>query len=723
MTQNAQQLYQQALVLHQQNQLPAALQAYQQVVALQPTHADAHHRLGLVYYLLSQLPQAAESIAKAVAITPKNTDFLNNYGLILSALNQHDAALKSFQQAILLQPKDLDIQLNLGNTLLRLNRFEEAAGYYRRLIRVKSALNATLFSQVNGALCHCLSSLGNEAHAHGRYLQAEACFQEAISFDAKNAVYYYNLANAQRELGKAKEAALHYQKSLTLNPNDADTHNNLGNVQRELGQLDLAIASYQQALKLNPNLYHALVHLVHQKQHICDWDGLESDISTIRDWVANVPEAQVSPFAFLAMPNTTAAEQLMCTNHWVAQKYAGLFAKQFGVKQDTAEEKASVTRKSKQKIKVAYLSADFRLHPLAFLITELIEKHDRSQFEILGFSFGVNDKSPELKRLEKAFDTFYDIQMLSEFDAATKIQSLHVDILVDLTGFTQSSRSGIVALKPAKVHINWLGFPGSMGGFTAGKNNSTALFDYLITDSCITPPNEAPHYAEKLLPLPTSYQANNHERPLAKLPSKQDCGLPNDALVFCCFNQTFKITPAVFNSWMQILKDVPNSVLWLLECNRWAKANLNQAAANAGIESNRLIFAPRMPIAAHIARHTHADLFLDTQPYNAHTSASDALWMGVPLLTCTGDTFAARVATSLLKNTGLSNADLNFLIADNLGDYTAKARWLAENPAKLSNLKQQLLALRTSSALFNTAQFTQGLENNYQLVLQANQTD
>ena len=716
--QNAQTLYNQALALHRQGNLIAAKDLYQQAKGLAPNQAELAHMLGLVHYQLGDFNEAAIHIGHAVNLEPKNVDFLNNYGLALNANQQIEAALKAFQQAVLLQPKDLDVQLNIANTLLTLKRFEEAAGYYRRVLRIQKSRE-----DIRAALCHCLISLGNQAHAFGNYVQAEACFEEALQFNAQDAVLHYNLGNAQRELGKATLAIKSYQKSLLLTPNDADTHNNLGNVQRELGQLDLAIASYQQALKLNPKLYHALVHLVHQKQHICDWNGLENDIATIRSWVADVPEAQVSPFAFLAMPSTTAAEQLKCANNWVAQKYTGLLAKEFALKLNAAPEKAALNRPSKRKIKVAYLSADFRLHPLAFLITELIEQHDRNQFEILGFSFGTNDKTPERKRLEKAFDAFYDIQTLSEFDAAAKIHSLDVDILVDLTGFTQNSRSGIVALKPAKVHINWLGFPGSMGGFNNGATNSTALFDYLITDNCITPPNQTAHYAEKLLPLPTSYQANNHQRPFAPVPSKQDCGLPNDALVFCCFNQSFKITPTVFNVWMKILAKVPNSILWLLECNQWAKANLLQAAANAGIEGSRLIFAPRTPITEHIARHAHADLFLDTQPYNAHTSASDALWMGVPILTCKGNTFAARVATSLLKNSGLSNADLDLLITDNLSDYVTKAQFLAENPAKLSKLKQQLLALRESSPLFDTTQFTQSLENNYQLVLQASQTD
>ncbi|OIR12416.1 TPR repeat-containing protein YrrB [mine drainage metagenome] len=677
---------------------------------MQAKHADALHMLGVLYHQTNRSTEAVGLIEQALAIQPKNLDYLNNFGLVLRAANQPEAAIKSFQQAILLQPKDMDVQLNLANTLISLNRFEEAVSYYKRVLRIFPKKD-----DVRAALCHCLSTLGNQAHAIGNFAQAEACFQEAISFNQQDAALFYNLGNAQRELGKAAQAEKQYQKSIQLAPDDADAYNNLGNVQRELGHLDLAIECYTKALTINPHLYHAKVHLVHQKQHVCDWRGLNDDITEIRNWVNTIPEAQVSPFAFLAMPTTTAEEQKKCADNWVNNRYSELFAISKQLDFNASRNQSSQDKDFTRKIKIGYLSADFRLHPLAFLISELIELHDRTQFEIIGFSYGINDKTPARERLVKAFDNFHDIRSLSEIDAAKKIYTCGIDILVDLTGYTQTSRSGIAALRPAPINVNWLGFPGTMGSLTTDSaRNQKPLFDYILTDSYITPADSAKYYAETLALLPHCYQPNDSKRPIGKTPTRPDCNLPDNTFVFCCFNQTFKITSEVFAIWMRLLKAKPDSVLWLLDCNRWAKQNLINEALAQGITSERLIFAPRVSIADHLARHVHADLFLDTQPYNAHTTCSDALWMGLPVLTCVGDTFAARVAGSLL-----SASNLNQLIASSLQDYESKALYIAENPDYLLDIKQKVLATKTDSPIFNSNIFAKSLEDTYQTIWQS----
>ena len=542
-------------------------------------------------------------------------------------------------------------------------------------------------------MSYALEQLGNIAQNAGNFAQAEACFEEALEYQPGNAIHWYNLGNAQRELGKPQAALHSFKQSIQFDPNDADTHNNLGNVQRELGQLDKAIASYETALQLNPSLHHALAHLVHQKQHICDWNSLDTQIAALRDLVKNQPNAQISPFAFLAMPNTTAQEQKQCASNYASTAYASLIALH-----ETLNFTYSQTKKTK--LKIGYLSADFRLHPLAFLITELIEKHDRKQFEVVAYSYGFDDKTPSRKRLEKAFDQFNDIRHLNNIDAAKKINADQIDILVDLTGFTQTSRTGIVALKPAPISVNWLGYPGSMGEL-GGK----PLFDYILTDKIIAP-NQA-NFSEQLLYLPC-YQPNDSQRPVGKITTKSANNLPENAFVFCCFNQSFKITADVFAAWMRILKQVPNSALWLLDCNPWAKANLQTRAKNAGIDKTRLIFAPRVAIADHLARHRHADLFLDTLPYNAHTTASDALFMHLPLLTCMGEPFASRVAASLLQRVNLPE-----LIANSLQEYEQKALDFAQNPEKLAQIKHKLSTHIKNANLFNPAQFARDLEQEY----------
>jgi predicted O-linked N-acetylglucosamine transferase (SPINDLY family) len=700
--------YQRGLEFFRAGQLASAESYFKQQLALEPKHGNALHMLAIVCYQSNRSAAALAHMQQALALEPRNLDYLNNYALMLRAANQPAAALHILQQALAAQPKDLDIQLNLGNTLLELNRFAEAAVYFRRLLHASPSKDG-----VAPALCHCLSSLGNQAQAQGHFSQAEACFVEALTLNSTDAALYYNLGNAQRELGKPQAAAKQYQQAIALAPDDADSFNNLGNVQRELGQLDLAIASYQRALALNPQLYHAQVHLVHQKQHICDWHGLAADIQQIRDWVQTTPSAQVSPFAFLAMPGTSAAEQKRCADNWVNNRYAALQAqgKQLNYAAATApiSTTTSAAATAHKKIRIGYLSADFRLHPLAFLVSELIELHDRAQFEIIGFSYGIDDKTAARQRLVEAFDQFHDIRSLSETEAAAKIHSCAIDILLDLTGFTQTSRSGIAALRPAAISINWLGFPGTMGSFKDG----TPLFDYMLSDRFITPAAAAQDYAETLALLPDCYQANDRLRPVGTTPSRASCQLPANSFVFCCFNQSFKISEEVFALWMRLLQAKPDSVLWLLECNIWAKQNLLSVAETHGITADRLIFAARVSIADHLARHVHADLFLDTQPYNAHTTASDALWMGVPLLTCAGDTFAARVAGSLLHA-----IDLNELITYTLQDYENKALYFLDNPQALLAIRQKLQRNKTDSALFDTPLFARSLEAIYQRLWQ-----
>lgn len=538
------------------------------------------------------------------------------------------------------------------------HRFEAAITHFRSLLTLNNS------QQIANALCFALQARGNQAANEGRDSISEACFTEALQHIPNHPIFLYNLGNAQRNVGKLEAAVASFKQSIAADPNDADVYNNLGNVQRELGQLDLAIANYEKAIALDNNMHHSLMHLVHQKQHICDWHGegennFNAQVLAMREVVKSTPNAAIAPFAFLAMPGTTSAEQKLCANHYIEQNYLPLVALR-----DTLAfpHKAS----AKPKLKIGYLSADFRLHPLAFLITELIENHDRTQFEINAYSYGVDDKTDIRQRLVDAFDDFVDIRGLTDVEAATKIHQDEIDILVDLTGYTHSSRTGIAVLKPAPIQINWLGFAGTMGAFADGK----PLFDYALVDKVTVPDADA--FSEQLLYLPC-YQPNN-QRTLTIGSEKKDHDLPQDGFVFCCFNQTFKITPDLFVIWMRLLKQVPNSVLWLLDCNQWAKANLEKEAELAGIDKERLIFAARTSSESHIERQRHADLFLDTLPYNAHTTASDALSVGLPVLTCQGDTFSARVAASLLNHMGLPA-----LISDSLSDYEEKALYFAQN--------------------------------------------
>ncbi len=592
------------------------------------------------------------------------------------------------QQAIKADPQDPAPHYELGNLYLQSDQANEAVACYGAALKLSPNHPQILLQ------------LGNAYTALGLFTEAVSYFQKATQVEPANVAAHFNLGNALRELGQPEQAAASYRAALKLDSSDADTHNNLGNVLRELGRLDEAIACYKAALRLNPTLHHAKVHLVHQKQHICDWRGLNKDVEEIRKWVADVPQAQISPFAFLAMPNTTAAEQQKCAQNWLRNRFSKLI--------NNKNINFTYSDKPRKKLRVGYLSGDFRLHPLAFLITELIELHDHSQFEIFAYSYARDDKTPERKRLEKAFDYFVDIRPLSLTAAAQRINADKIDILVDLTGFTQASRSGIAALRPAPINVNWLGFAGTMGDL-----NGAALFDYLLSDAFITLPEQAAFYSESLALLPDCYQPNDSKRPIGKASSRKDCKLPENTFVFCCFNQSFKILPAMFDIWMRLLKAKAGSVLWLLECNPWAKDNLRREAELRGIDASRLIFAPRVPVAEHLARHALADLFLDTLPYNAHTTCSDALWMGLSVLTCAGETFASRVAGSLLMA-----ANLPELVTNSLEAYELKALQLANNPGQLAEISHKLTQNKEGLPLFATQQFARHLEQAYQTMWQ-----
>ncbi|MGY1487937.1 O-linked N-acetylglucosamine transferase, SPINDLY family protein [Methylobacillus pratensis] len=692
---NPDQLFHAALDAHRQGQLKQAEQLYRQLLASTPRHAHGLHYYGVLCHQSGRHQQAIELIGNAIRANPGDADQHNNLGLALRADGQLDAAIHQFRQGLALAPADGDLWQNLGAA-------QHAAGdlVAARTAYIEARQRSPQDVDIHAALGNVLQALGNQAQQAGHFAEAERHFRDLVALQPGNAAWHYNLGNALREQGQAAQAAESYRRMLAIAPDDADAHNNLGNVLRELRQLPEAVACYERALAINPKLYHARVHLVHQRQHLCDWRNLDADIAEIRRWVSDVPEAQVSPFAFLAMSGTTPAEQLKCARNWTNNRHGQLLSATPLTQAKSSQTKSSQAKsRISEKLHIGYLSCDFRLHPLASLVTEMLELHDRERFKVSAYSYGADDRTPARLRLQQAVDHFVDIRPLSLQAAAERIHADEVDILVDLTGYTQSSRSGILALRPAPIQASWLGFPGTMGA---------PFVDYLISDAVITPESEQDHYSERLALLPHAYQPNDRKRPVAPAPSRDSCGLPENAFVYCCFNQGFKITPEVFSCWMRLLKATPGSVLWLLQGHSEASRNLRQAAESHGVAASRLVFAPRVPMDQHLARHIHADLFLDTAPYNAHTTASDALWMGVPLITCRGGTFASRVAASLLKAVGLGE-----LVTTDLAAYEALALKLAHTPTLLQQYRDKLLSAREHSVLFDTTRFTRDLEALY----------
>jgi len=746
-----QQTFQRAVQYHQAGRLAEAEALYRQLLSMQPNNAPVLHLLGLAAYQRGDAAMAVEEIGKAVALAPDQPDYFSNLGLALRANHQPQQAVVAYRRALQLAPRDAAIHNNLGSALHDLKRYEEAEASYRTALAIEAENPSALFNlgnllsdlvrhaeavqcyrqalrwmpqdaDIHNNLANALRESGQlepalasycealrlqpeypAAARHsgwllqelGRPSEAIACYRAALLHDPNDDAAHFNLGNALRDAGSFTEAANSFREAIRLNPNDGEMHNNLGNALREQGQLQEAIACYRQALKIDPALHHARAHLLHQCQQACDWEDLDTLAAEVRRLVREVPEAQIPPFAFLAVPGVTAAEQRRCAENWVA----GQYGKYVPVRERL---NFSFNRIAKPKIRLGYLSADFHEHATAYLMAEVFELHDLERFEVVAYSYGPDDGSAMRSRLNKAFQRFEDVRALTIENVASKIHADGIDILIDLKGYTAHTRSEILALRPAPIQVNYLGYPGTMGA---------GFVDYLIGDATVTPLEQAAEYTEKLALMPHSYQSNDRHRPIPPKPSRAKCGLPEKGFVFCGFNQTFKILPEMFDLWMRLLRETPGSVLWLLQSNDLAAANLRREAQARGVAPERLIFAPRLPLAEHLARQQQADLLLDTLPYNAHTTASDALWMGVPVVTCIGETFAGRVAASLLHAVGLPE-----LVTQSLDDYVALALKLAREPATWQEFKDKLIANRATAPLFDTECFTRDLEAQYQIM-------
>jgi predicted O-linked N-acetylglucosamine transferase (SPINDLY family) len=427
-------------------------------------------------------------------------------------------------------------------------------------------------------------------------------------------------------------------------------------------------------------------------QHTCDWSRFRELCEAQRRGIFERSALPMSPFSLLSIPST-GTEQLQCAREYSRHVSAA-------VALERQRLNFRFDRASPARLSIGYLSADFHEHATAYLTAELFELHDRGAFRVVGYSYGVDDASPMRARLQRAFDRFVDLQALPHADAAAAIHADGIDILVDLKGYTTNSRSEIMALRPAPIQVGYLGYPGTMGA---------DFIDYLVGDRFVTPAEHAEGYSEKLVLMPGSYQANDRKRATADAPPRRELGLPEEAFVFCCFNQAYKILPDVFSSWMRLLQTVPQSVLWLLDWNAWATQNLQREARNRGIDAGRLIFAPKLQLDEHLRRMGAADLFIDTSPYNAHTMASDALWAGLPIVTCAGNTFASRVAGSLLTAIGMPE-----LITASPVEYEALALRLARSPRELQLLRDKLRGRRSSAMLFDTPRFARSLEKAYE---------
>jgi protein O-GlcNAc transferase len=646
---------------------------FRRAVELKPDAAEAHYNLGFILQERGNLDAAIEAYRRALALRPDMPQAYTNLGVALQHQGKLDDAIGVFRQAIAGNPNHADAYFNLGAVLRLQNHVDEAAAAYRRVVELEPS---------HAAARNNLALILSEA---GELGAAEALQRQAVGLWPDYAEGHNNLGALLLDQSRPQEALDALRAAVKLKPDYPEACLNLGNALRELGSLAEAIDAYRHAIELRPSYAEALAQLVYHRARACDWTdaGAEATLlSAVRQNAARIPPFMLIPTA------ATAADQLHCARKWVEH---------FSVPEQQVFQHHAAPRSGR--LRIGYLSSDFHDHATAYLIAELIERHDRDRFVIHGYSYGPDPGGALRARLVSAFDRFTDIDALAHRDAAARIRADDIDILVDLKGHTYRARPKILAFRPAPVQVNYLGFPGTMGA---------PFIDYIVADDFIVPQDRQTLYAEKLAYLPDCYQPNDTRREIVAASSRAECGLPAQGFVFCGFNNSFKITPAFFSIWMRLLQQVPDSVLWLLESNALVSRNLGAAAVAAGVDPGRLVFAPMLPHEQHLARHRHADLFLDTLPCNAHTTASDALWAGLPVLTCVGETFAGRVAGSIVGAAGLSE-----LVTTSPRDYEALALALAREPARLADIRSRLGAGRSSLPLFDMAKRTRDLEALY----------
>jgi protein O-GlcNAc transferase len=633
------------------------------------------YNLGLIYSLQGMHQLAIEAYDLALKIQPNDVETLINKGSTCNDIKNYALALEVLEKSIQLRSDIPEAWFNKGTALHELQRYDEAIAHYDQALTLKPDYPEGWYNK--GAALHALQ----------RYDEAITHYDQALTLKPDYAEAWSNKGVTLNELKRYDEAITHYDQALNSKPDLAEGLSNKSLTSRELKRFIEAIAHYDQALGLKPDIDWVFGDLLHTKMKICSWTSFAESLEIISKKVM-AHEKVITPFPLLALNDDPLLHQ-QCAKICIQNRFP--FNPALG---------STLKQPKNEKIRIGYFSADFHNHATSYLMAELFELHDKNQFDLIGFSFGPVTNDEMHQRLEKLFGQLIEVGKKSDIEIAQLSRSLNIDIAVDLKGFTQNSRTGIFSHRAAPIQVNYLGYPGTMGA---------EYIDYIVADITLIPADSQSCYSEKVVYLPNSYQVNDRKRAISnKQFTRQYLGLPENEFVFCCFNNNYKILPATFASWMRILRAVDGSVLWLFQDNPWVVDNLKKESEKQGVAPNRLVFAERLPLSEHLARHRQADLFIDTLPYNAHTTASDALWTGIPVLTLIGKSFASRVAASLLNAIGLPE-----LITNTQEEYEALAIELATNSQKLVEIKLKLAKNRLTTPLFDTPLFTKNLETAY----------
>jgi len=728
-------------ILREMGEYAEAVNAYDRALALKPDYGNAHNGRAIALLELGRSEEALASYDRALAFAPSPGAHYNR-ALALARLGRNEEALAGFDRALALAPDFLAVHVDRGNALTQLGRIDEALAAYDKVLaqqpqfppalhnRALALVRAGRFEEAladfDKALAAqpdfsgALDGRGNVLISLGRYAEALESFSRAVKAAPDSAAAHNNRGYALLKLQRFAEALAEFDRAIALDRNFAGAHNNRGNVLTVLRHEDEALESFARAMAADPDSIDALANhaaaalnarrygpaiegfekvlardpdyplaagnLLHAKMQCCDWQGLDA----LRRWCeegvrAGKPVAP--PFAFLAISNNP-EQELRAAQIWLADLRL-------------PQAPPNLRRTAHDRIRLAYVSADFHEHPCSVLLSEVVERHDRSRFEISAISLGPDDGSALRARMAQAFDRFEDVRALSDAEVAAKMKADEIDIAIDMMGLTENCRPGIFALRPAPVQAFYLGYPSTTG---------MDFIDYNIADHIVIPPHQERHYAEKIAYLPGSFMVLHCSREMGPVPTRTEAGLPERGFVFCCFNNRYKIVPEIFDIWMRLLRQVEGSVLWLSGGNPTSMDNLRREAQARGVAPERLIFAKRVPGAPdHMARHKCADLFLDTPIYNAHATTNDALFAGLPVLTCKGESIAARVAASLITAAGLPE-----MVVDTPADYEARALHLARRPEELAAIREKLAANHATASLFDSEGFTRKLEAAYE---------
>jgi protein O-GlcNAc transferase len=713
-----------AVRLHRAGDLEKAVLIYQRILARDRQNPDALHLLGVIATQEGRFEEARDLINRAIGLDPDQAAYYSNLGNAYRANRLLSEAVHCYRKALELKPDYADANYNLGRALIDLRELNLAlqhlrsatlhnpnlveayllsGGIYEETGKPEQAI--TCYRRALALQPDCSDTcirLGSAYQKINEHLSAIPYFAQALAanLDDKHRIFN-NLGISYQHTGNHKEAIRCFKTAATLKPDYAVAYYNLGLNLQLNGELDESIRVLEQAVRLKPDYGEALNLLVHQLQRTCDWSKFETHAARMAD---------LTQSALKRKDRTCEAVYTnICTHPDPAFNYSLARSRSRDIATSAPGMPAPLVhhkpRAADDRIVLGYFSADFRNHPVAHLIRGVLNLHDRKQFKVCGYSYGRKDGSRYRSQIEHDCDHFVDIHGASSREIASRIYADKVNILIDLMGHTAGSRLDVCAVRPAPIQVTYLGFPGTTGA---------EFMDYIITDKIVSPPEHEPYYSEKLVYLPNCYQANNNAQEIAEdVQGRSDWELPEAGIVFSSFNQPVKIESVMFNCWMRVLQRVPASVLWLLADNPAAEDNLRRAARDCGVDSKRLIFAPKISKEKHLARMGLADLALDTRIYNGHTTTSDSLWAGVPVVTLIGTHFASRVSASILSAIGLPD-----LIARTLTEYEDLAVRLATDRGGLNQLKQKLALKRQSEPLFDTPLFTRHLEQAYKIIWQ-----